>query len=264
MAAVYHGFTTREISEAWHLPVGTVKTRLRRPRQAARELSLEVAVNRLDCAQLIDLPGIPRPARSAEEARATAIAHLATCTSCQQEVTSLTTVTDRLLLLAPRRAVRRVRAMRARSHPDHVRSPPPSAASGLGDALRRRGRFVLALSRSAAPRQRSVRAAGVRRRHDAHVRRRHRRAGHRRHRRPGIAVPDAPRLGRAGGALRRFRCRLRRAHRDGRRPRHDAPDHTDRRGVVGRDARLDRATVRSVAVVDGNGYVWCEAELATS
>ena len=29
MAAVYHGFTTREISEAQHLPVGTVKTRLR-------------------------------------------------------------------------------------------------------------------------------------------------------------------------------------------------------------------------------------------
>ena len=27
---------------------------------------------------------------------------------------------------------------------------------------------------------------------------------------------------------------------------------------------LDRATVRSVAVVDGNGYVWCEVELATS
>ena len=27
---------------------------------------------------------------------------------------------------------------------------------------------------------------------------------------------------------------------------------------------LDRGAVRSVAVVDGNGYVWCEAELATS
>ena len=43
MAAVYHGFTTREISEAWHLPVGTVKTRLRLALGKLRELSLEVA-----------------------------------------------------------------------------------------------------------------------------------------------------------------------------------------------------------------------------
>jgi RNA polymerase sigma factor (sigma-70 family) len=43
MAAVYHGFTTREISEAWRLPVGTVKTRLRLALGKLRELSLEVA-----------------------------------------------------------------------------------------------------------------------------------------------------------------------------------------------------------------------------
>jgi RNA polymerase sigma-70 factor (ECF subfamily) len=43
MAAVYQGFTTREISEAWHLPVGTVKTRLRLALGKLRELSLEVA-----------------------------------------------------------------------------------------------------------------------------------------------------------------------------------------------------------------------------
>ena len=29
MAASYFGFTAREISEAWGLPLGTVKTRLR-------------------------------------------------------------------------------------------------------------------------------------------------------------------------------------------------------------------------------------------
>ena len=29
MAAAYYGFTTREISEAWDIPLGTVKTRLR-------------------------------------------------------------------------------------------------------------------------------------------------------------------------------------------------------------------------------------------
>jgi RNA polymerase sigma factor (sigma-70 family) len=43
MAAVYHGFTAREISEAWKLPLGTVKTRLRLALGKLRELSLEVA-----------------------------------------------------------------------------------------------------------------------------------------------------------------------------------------------------------------------------
>lgn len=42
MAAVYHGLTVREISEAWHLPVGTVKTRLRLALTKLRELFVEV------------------------------------------------------------------------------------------------------------------------------------------------------------------------------------------------------------------------------
>jgi RNA polymerase sigma factor (sigma-70 family) len=42
MAAVYHGFTTREISEAWDLPLGTAKTRLRLALNKLREMSLEV------------------------------------------------------------------------------------------------------------------------------------------------------------------------------------------------------------------------------
>jgi RNA polymerase sigma factor (sigma-70 family) len=42
MAAVYHGLTTREIGEAWHLPVGTVKTRLRLALAKLRELFVEV------------------------------------------------------------------------------------------------------------------------------------------------------------------------------------------------------------------------------
>jgi anti-sigma factor RsiW len=58
-------------------------------------------VNRLDCAQLIDLAPELAAGNLCGEERAAAIAHLATCTSCQQEVTALTTVTDRLLLLAP-------------------------------------------------------------------------------------------------------------------------------------------------------------------
>jgi RNA polymerase sigma factor (sigma-70 family) len=42
MAAVYHGFTVREISEAWKLPLGTVKTRLRLALSKLRDLRLEV------------------------------------------------------------------------------------------------------------------------------------------------------------------------------------------------------------------------------
>ncbi|MGH9134007.1 MAG: RNA polymerase sigma factor [Ilumatobacteraceae bacterium] len=38
MAAVYHGFTAREISEAWDVPLGTVKTRLRLALARLREL----------------------------------------------------------------------------------------------------------------------------------------------------------------------------------------------------------------------------------
>jgi len=43
MAAVYHGLTVREISEAWHLPLGTVKTRLRLALAKLRGLFVEVA-----------------------------------------------------------------------------------------------------------------------------------------------------------------------------------------------------------------------------
>jgi RNA polymerase sigma factor (sigma-70 family) len=43
MAAVYHGLTVREISEAWHLPLGTVKTRLRLALAKLRDLFVEVA-----------------------------------------------------------------------------------------------------------------------------------------------------------------------------------------------------------------------------
>src|SRR5262245_49294837 len=42
MAAVYHGLTAREISEAWHVPIGTVKTRLRLALGKLRDLSVEV------------------------------------------------------------------------------------------------------------------------------------------------------------------------------------------------------------------------------
>ena len=43
MAAVYHGLTVREISEAWQLPLGTVKTRLRLALSKLREGFVEVA-----------------------------------------------------------------------------------------------------------------------------------------------------------------------------------------------------------------------------
>jgi RNA polymerase sigma-70 factor (ECF subfamily) len=43
MAAVYQGFTSSEISEAWNLPLGTVKTRLRLALSKLREVSAEMA-----------------------------------------------------------------------------------------------------------------------------------------------------------------------------------------------------------------------------
>jgi RNA polymerase sigma factor (sigma-70 family) len=42
-AAAYCGFTTREISEAWDIPLGTVKTRLRLAMQKLRDAVPEVA-----------------------------------------------------------------------------------------------------------------------------------------------------------------------------------------------------------------------------
>jgi RNA polymerase sigma factor (sigma-70 family) len=43
MATVYRGHTTREISEAWELPLGTVKTRLRLALNKLRDHVVEVA-----------------------------------------------------------------------------------------------------------------------------------------------------------------------------------------------------------------------------
>jgi RNA polymerase sigma factor (sigma-70 family) len=43
MASVYRGLTTREISDAWQLPIGTVKTRLRLALGKLRDLVVEVA-----------------------------------------------------------------------------------------------------------------------------------------------------------------------------------------------------------------------------
>ena len=43
LAAAYYGYTGSEISEAWGVPLGTVKTRLRLALRKVRELSTEVA-----------------------------------------------------------------------------------------------------------------------------------------------------------------------------------------------------------------------------
>jgi RNA polymerase sigma factor (sigma-70 family) len=43
VAAGYYGFTAREISEAWHVPLGTVKTRLRLAVRKLQQLLTEVA-----------------------------------------------------------------------------------------------------------------------------------------------------------------------------------------------------------------------------
>lgn len=43
MAAAYYGYTAREISESWHVPIGTVKTRLRLALHKLRDDLIEVA-----------------------------------------------------------------------------------------------------------------------------------------------------------------------------------------------------------------------------
>jgi hypothetical protein len=58
-------------------------------------------MNELDCAGLMDVAPELAAGNLCGEDRAAAIAHLAKCPACQQEVNALATVTDRLLLMAP-------------------------------------------------------------------------------------------------------------------------------------------------------------------
>ena len=59
-------------------------------------------MTRLRCAELVDLAPELAVGNLCGEERAAAIAHLAGCTACQQEINELVSVTDRLLLLGPR------------------------------------------------------------------------------------------------------------------------------------------------------------------
>ena len=59
-------------------------------------------MNRLDCTEVVELAPELAVGNLCGEERAAAIAHLGTCTSCQRVVSSLTAVTDKLLLLTPR------------------------------------------------------------------------------------------------------------------------------------------------------------------
>jgi hypothetical protein len=58
-------------------------------------------MKRLDCADLIDIAPELAAGSLCGEDRAAAIAHLARCPSCQQEVNALAAITDRLLILSP-------------------------------------------------------------------------------------------------------------------------------------------------------------------
>lgn len=58
-------------------------------------------MNKLDCADLIEIAPELAAGGLCGEDRAAAITHLARCSSCQQEVNALAAITDRLLLLSP-------------------------------------------------------------------------------------------------------------------------------------------------------------------
>jgi hypothetical protein len=223
-------------------------------------------VNRLDCAQLIDLAPELAAGTLCGEERAAAIAHLATCTSCQQEVNSLTTVTDRLLLLAPgaepsdgfeqrvlaaiptaldrrRRPRRRVWAMVA------------AAAAALLLALTA-GALLLDSVSSEQP---AFAAATMRTSAGDVVGQVIVDTGD-----PGslfLTLPGwAERVERYGAPAAAYAVRIETA--DGRVTTRPITPEDGASWATTLD--LDRGAVRSVAVVDGNGYVWCEAELATS
>jgi hypothetical protein len=59
-------------------------------------------MRRIDCAELVDLAPELAIGNLCGDDRAAAIAHLSACPSCQEVVSSFTTVTDQLLALAPR------------------------------------------------------------------------------------------------------------------------------------------------------------------
>ncbi len=56
----------------------------------------------IDCAELLENAAELAAGNLTGEQRAAAIAHLERCPSCEQEVSALSVITDRLLLLAPR------------------------------------------------------------------------------------------------------------------------------------------------------------------
>ena len=97
IAAAYYGFTAREISEAWHVPLGSVENA---PApgiaQAARHARGGCTMT---CEQLVDVaPELALGVLNGRE-RADAIQHLDGCSACRQLLNSFADITDVLLLL---------------------------------------------------------------------------------------------------------------------------------------------------------------------
>lgn len=99
-------------------------------------------MKRIDCAQLLELAPEFAAGNLCGEERAQAIAHLATCPSCQEVVDSLTAVTDRLLLLAPR-------AEPAPGFEQRVLAAISTERPGVRRRPRPRRRLVIALAAAA-------------------------------------------------------------------------------------------------------------------
>ena len=134
----YLGMTAREIASRDDLPLGTVKSRVRRGLlQLRRRWECTMAESER-CAEVRDL--IPELAAgvASGESRARAVAHLAGCADCRRELEEVAGVVDGMLQLAPEReppngfearVLAAIRPRRARPRLRTAWRSPPASSS---------------------------------------------------------------------------------------------------------------------------------------
>jgi hypothetical protein len=219
-------------------------------------------VSRIDCAEVVELAPELAVGNLCGEERAAAIAHLGTCPSCQQVVSSLTAVTDKLLLLAPRveppagfeqRVLDALPSELATRRRVRRRWAPIAAAAILLSFLA--GGLLADIG---GPAERVVAAAEMRAAtgevvgqvvvHDGEPDSLH------------VTLPGwAEQIERYGPSDTSYELRI--ESRDGQIETGPVDLSGDASWTTPLD--IDADAVTAVAVVDGNGYVWCSADVRT-